>query len=332
MPKAPKSPPKIEKLFSSVIKYFGILASSLTGISAVFTSIGYLAERSHLYALGFTSIPVDLNQYLYTGARFFALLPVIIISSLITDSIVLLEKYSFQTLIFLVLILVGVLLFKNKKIASRLQSPRDKILTVLGRWRTALLFFLFIFQLMSVFMLSKNFGITNLLFSQPQFNNSPNEFQFPASTSSISSWIVHNKLNELFTYVGTLFFLTFISGILFWFIWVFLKKTIKYRFWVSFWVGVNIFLFLTQVIFVPMNYGILLLPNKYQSVIVKTDMESELYEKIEDQNMWLLYQQNDDFYLYSGKMKKVLFLSRKNIKYLEYGGISDLFSNDSVKN
>jgi hypothetical protein len=38
----------LEKMFGPVIKFFGILASSLTGISVVFTAIGFLAERSRL--------------------------------------------------------------------------------------------------------------------------------------------------------------------------------------------------------------------------------------------------------------------------------------------
>lgn len=53
---------------------------ALSGLSAVFTAIGYLAERSHLALLGFTSIPVDLKQYLYTGLKFMAGLPTLLVA------------------------------------------------------------------------------------------------------------------------------------------------------------------------------------------------------------------------------------------------------------
>ncbi len=72
----------LEKIFAPVLRFFGIVATSLTGISAVFTAVGFLAERSHLYMLRFTAIPVDLNQYLYTGARFFAYLPISLVSAM----------------------------------------------------------------------------------------------------------------------------------------------------------------------------------------------------------------------------------------------------------
>ena len=83
----------LEKIFAPVIKFFTITATSLTGISAVFTAVGFLAERSHLNMLGFTSIPVDLHQYLYTGAKFFAYLPIILLNALGLRTLAIARKY-----------------------------------------------------------------------------------------------------------------------------------------------------------------------------------------------------------------------------------------------
>jgi len=69
----------LDKLTKTITRFFGIIAGSLSGLGAVLTAVGYLAEHNHLKMLGFTSVPVDLNQYLYTGALFFAILPNIII-------------------------------------------------------------------------------------------------------------------------------------------------------------------------------------------------------------------------------------------------------------
>ena len=96
----------LEKIFAPVLKFFGIIASSFTVITAVFTAVGFIAERSHPHMLGFTSIPVDLNQYLYTGARFFALLPAMIFSALGLGTLNLLRKHFLGFMIAIMVIII----------------------------------------------------------------------------------------------------------------------------------------------------------------------------------------------------------------------------------
>ena len=99
----------LENITKVIARFFGIIAGSLSGISAILIAIGYLAERSHLKMLGFTTIPVDLNQYLYTGANLVGFLPGIII----LQSISLLLEPLTLVLIFIV-ILIGVSLRYQK--------------------------------------------------------------------------------------------------------------------------------------------------------------------------------------------------------------------------
>ncbi len=57
-------------------KFFGFVGASLTGITALFTAMGFLAERARLTMLGLPATAFDLQQYLETGARMFAFLPI----------------------------------------------------------------------------------------------------------------------------------------------------------------------------------------------------------------------------------------------------------------
>lgn len=63
------------RLPDALQKFFGFVGASLTGITALFTATGFLAERARLVMLGLPSTSFDLQQYVETGARFLALLP-----------------------------------------------------------------------------------------------------------------------------------------------------------------------------------------------------------------------------------------------------------------
>ena len=134
----------LEKIFAPVLKFFGIIASSFTGITAVFTAVGFIAERSHLHTLGFTSIPVNLNQYLYTGARFFALLPAMIFSALGLGTLDLLRRHFLGFMIVILVIIILRLLLRISSIRKYSQKVVDSIKKFVGKHRTGLLFLLMI--------------------------------------------------------------------------------------------------------------------------------------------------------------------------------------------
>ncbi len=64
------------KLPEALQKFFGFVGASLTGLTAICTAAGFLAERARLGMLGLPATAFDLQQYLETGARFLAYLPI----------------------------------------------------------------------------------------------------------------------------------------------------------------------------------------------------------------------------------------------------------------
>ncbi len=64
------------KLPDALQKFFGFVGASLTGLTALLTATGFLAERARLVMLGLPGTAFDLQQYLETGARFIAFLPI----------------------------------------------------------------------------------------------------------------------------------------------------------------------------------------------------------------------------------------------------------------
>ena len=65
----------IKVAFEAVSRFLAGLAASLTGLGVLCTAVGFVAERSRLRVLGLSSVPVDLDQYLITGATLIVRLP-----------------------------------------------------------------------------------------------------------------------------------------------------------------------------------------------------------------------------------------------------------------
>lgn len=74
----------LQKVFTQALSFFGAIATSLTGLGAVCTALGFLAEHQRWEVLGLAGVPPDLNAYVYTGARFLALLPSVALGTLAT--------------------------------------------------------------------------------------------------------------------------------------------------------------------------------------------------------------------------------------------------------
>jgi hypothetical protein len=96
----------LKKIFAPILRFFTLIASALAGISAVCTAVGFLAHRGHLKMLGVSNIPVDLNQYMYTGAQFLAYLPFKLIYIIALNILDLGRTYFLEFFIVLLIILI----------------------------------------------------------------------------------------------------------------------------------------------------------------------------------------------------------------------------------
>ncbi|GEM_PF-5894436 len=260
----------LENITKVVTRFFGIIAGSLSGISAILIAIGFLAERSHLNMLGFSKIPVDLNQYLYTGASLIGFLPGIVIMQ---SFLILIEPVSliviFTTLIFLFVIRIPKINHVKLTIAKGFQL-------IISRYKIfVLVAFLFV-QIYTLYILVQAINIDNLLFAEynPFINQKLNFLNPEAKIIEqiiLSRGEAGNNASEILDKFFTQLFLTTI----------FIGLTIRYlsiknkqnetelNFQTKFWLILNYILFATHVFLLPGNYGVLLLNNRYQEVKVE---------------------------------------------------------------
>lgn len=259
----------LEKLTKTITQFFGIIAGSLSGLGAVLTAAGYLVERSHLKMLGFTNIPVDLNQYLYTGALFFAFLPSIIIARSIT---ILLYGW---TLLLLSLFTIWRLSLKFDTVSQLSNKLKERIVNLVQHRNLAFIFLL-LAQLTIIYWLFQATGIENLLFTKvkPLLPEIPGFLSI--NSTYLESLILYKVHDRLEIYFCQLFLLTFACGILYRFIIANRKNnSAKLRFSDNIWLGMNLILLTTQFLLIPINYGVLLLDKRYPEVMVRFDQSKK---------------------------------------------------------
>lgn len=253
----------LENLTKLIAHFFGIIAGSLSGIGAILMAMGYLAERSHLKMLGFTNIPVDLNQYLYTGANLIAFLPGIIILQSIS---LLIEPL---TLIFLAVILLTQLSLRIHSVKTFWNKISMRSERFIATFRNFLLISFVFIQMLSLNWMVKAVLVDNLLFSEINASYSEDFIFINADTENLKQ-IILTRSEKLPRYFTQLFLITLFIGLaLQYIVSVKKEKQIALTFQMKFWFTINFLLFATHVILIPCNYGVLLLNNTYQEVKVQ---------------------------------------------------------------
>lgn len=109
-----------QKHFQAVLRFLGAVASALTGLGAICTTAGFLAERTRWSMLGLGTVNVDLNEYLFTGARFLAFLPGITLSTAL--SVLTASGQVFLLVVALLVLAVVSRIFLGRPIGTRFRQ------------------------------------------------------------------------------------------------------------------------------------------------------------------------------------------------------------------
>ena len=267
-----------EKLTKTVTRFFGIIAGSLSGLGAILTAVGYLAERSHLAMLGFTSIPVDLNQYLYTGALFFAGLPGLLL--LLTTSML----FDLWVIIPLFLIILWLFSMRNHKMKQLNDTLKEKLKNLILSNRVAFLMLLMIVQLVSVSWLTQALDIKNVLFEDNIAAPSQSISFVNTDPEILKQLILYKSDHNLQLYFCQLFLIILVTAVILRMIIVLLrsKKTSQSPLVYNIVLTLNLVLLTTQVLLLPINFGVLLLDKQYPEVKVRFGDPEEKSMKISD--------------------------------------------------
>lgn len=238
----------LDSLIKIITRILGLVAGSLTGVSVILTATGYLAERSHLKMLGFTGIPVDLNQYLYTGALFWAMFPSILVLQTI---LLLFEPWA-------ILLLLPLLLwrFSSKIEKSRYTWAWSISLRIRGIFeqKRVVLALLVVLQILSLSLMSRATLVENLLFVEASAKE-PDNFTFlAADEQSLTQLVLHQAEGKLQKYFVQLFLLTLAIGLALRYALSQDRENQKTATVAENLVlGLNLILFSTQIILLPIN-------------------------------------------------------------------------------
>ena len=264
----------VEKLTKKILPTLGMVVGSFSGLGAVFTAVGYLAERSHLRMLGFTNIPVDLNQYLYSGLHFIGFfLTYIVILGLGT-----IEKHWIIAILAVTLALCAWLvwhfLLRQKRTPKKVGRKKSFVVPP-NLVFLILLVLLLGGQILGLVWLTNVAKIQNLLYENTQYLScqEPKSSITPSEvlTDKLKYWILTNDKVRLSNFFFKLFCIPLLTAVIIRYLTARYSKNREHKIplWNAVLLGLNFLLLSTQVIFVPINFGALLLPKQYPAVKVE---------------------------------------------------------------
>ncbi len=339
----------LRKLSEPLQKLFGFVGASLTGITAVFTAAGFLAERARLTMLGLPSTTFDLQQYLETGARFLAFLPLYLgmafYYSVLGVLSALLNWLAGRPVVAVVLLLAAALsgilwvyMRRRRKAARAARADaaageaepaagpfgaiRRFPARFVGDHLTGLLFVFLLVQFLGAYQLTQALEVSNLLF-EPTLgaDTIPHATFSIVKTETLKNWIVAGQAVQAAQYLGWLFLITLLTG---WGLHFVLKLYRESglenpRFWQITWFAGSLLLLLTQVTLLPINYGILLTSNRFVEVtVVYAEAEAEDGARPLEDPLYLLHETGSGFYFYSSTLRKVWYVLRSDVRSIQH--------------
>lgn len=336
------------QVFQQVLRFFGTIATALTGLGAVCTAAGFLAERTRWSMLGFGA-PMDLNEYLFTGARFLAFLPGIIVTSVLTAA-----AASVTAFLVAVAMLLAVLAARR---VARARGARLRDAVIVRGWTRRLrpwgLVALAILQFAGALVLFQPGILRNILFTE---RTALAGAECGQGRLDLEAEVLLGCEEELLEHMGRAFLIVIASGGALWFLLP--QPSPRARNGSgnappardedgtappasepateaplpAALIAVNVALLGVQLILLPINYGALFLPNEFSVVEVRLE-EPELRQERwpEDGRFSLLHRRDDEFYLYAASARRIWLVPREQIRTLVYLGICGVFELDDCR-
>jgi len=341
----------LRKLSEPLQQFLGFVGASLTGITAVFTAAGFLAERARLTMLGLPSTTFDLQQYLETGARFLAFLPLYLGMAFFYTVLGVLSNLAYWLVGHLlpggILILLagagGVgwwIVTRRKARGEETRSEEEQGEKVpappagsdaspeakahkgfVQRNFSGLLCLFLLAQFVAAYQMTQALGISNVLFDSERSPQLVPHLEFSiVQTETLQAWIMQGTHVNSAQYMGWLFLVTVVPALG---LYLLVRRyrgdeALTPNAWQTTWFAASVVLLATQITLLPINYGILLTTNRFVEVSVAfTEAEGTL-ERPPDDHLYLLHETGSGFYLYSRADKKVWYVLRGDVRSMQH--------------
>ena len=320
----------LKQLSEPLQKFFGFLGASLTGITAIFTATGFLAERARLTMLGLPSATFDLQQYLETGARFLAFLPLYLgmafyytVLDLFSAILYGLAQNPLWWAAVVVVVVAAFFWWRRRTPlppADR-RTLHGRLLLLLKNHPVALLVAFLLIQFLGAYQLTQALEISNLLFEPTvdAADNIPHAQLSIIGTETLRDWIVRGEAARAAQFLGWLFLITLLTA---WGLHYMLRlHRESAQAYPSFWhmaaFGASVLLLVTQATLLPINYGILLSSNRFVEVTVVFDESGEAEAgtvRPDEAPLYLIHETSNGYYLYAHERRKVWYVLRGDVQ------------------
>lgn len=314
----------LKKLSEPLQKFFGFLGASIGSITAIFTAAGFLAERARLTMLGLPSTTFDLQQYLETGARFLAFLPLYLGMAFYYTVLGLLSALVYgvwqQPLVVgALLVLAGGVLWwwrrRRQDATTQASELPGRLVAFVRRHPVALLVGFLLVQFLGAYQLTQALEISNLLFvpTTTGADSIPHAELSIISTETLKNWVLAGDAARASQFLGWLFLITLLTA------WGLDYMRRLYRasdrtnpsFWQLTAFAASLLLFITQVTLLPINYGILLSSNRFAEVSVVYAGEGV---QPTEAPLYLLHETGNGYYFYTRGERTVWFVQRGDVQ------------------
>lgn len=328
-------------VLGSVFDFLKIVGASLTGLTAILTAAGFLAERARLTMLGLPSATFDLERYMETGALLLALLPVVMGIALllilvswaraVPESLFTLAGGSLAATILLVAGGLGIVLYLLKR---REPSPPGAAqwvqqgLRASRGWfkRTGFGILLIVALLLQISSLNREVQVLELrdLLFQTEVDAAEDGVVSSeltvSGTDEIAAAVAYGRgsRSTAVRLFGQIVLWTTVNAYVLYY--VIRKRMPETRSrgahrMLAAWTGLTTLLLISQITLLPVSYGVLLSQNQYPEVCVARSGDAlEDGERLPDARLSLVHQADDGLYLYSRGERKMWYVPRDQVR------------------
>ncbi len=309
-----------EKAFEPAKRFLGVIGASVGGLTAIFYIFGFLAMQAHHSFLGLTHISVDFNQYLFSGGLFFAYFPSLVIY--FWDGLLEIAARDFEWLLYgigaiiVISLLLRIPLFRRLLNSLGNLSNKLAIRSVTGLQILFNLLLLWLFLSFSLKLVQQN----NWLFE---------------GTNPDYSWLIDATTagsSQRQAYFAGLFGMAILSVLVMTLLEKWRRhpnaktgKPVKAP-WRSVLSVSAALLLILQLLYLPVNYGILIVSRNYP--IAEFGLHKAQLKNLTSlqQPLILIHREGEDYFFYSREQKKIWQIKRAELAWLTRTGEVNIFA------
>ncbi len=315
----------IENAFEPTKRFLGVIGASVGGLTAIFYVVGFLAMHAHNRFLGLTHISIDFNEYLFNGGQFFAYLPHLAVYFL--DLLLAFAENDFGLLVIIIIAIAILWLLLQIRFIKNIKNRLIPLVNSIAKR------FIFIQQVIF------NLALLILFITISLDVVEQNGFLFNDITHN-DYWLI-DASNEGFSRRQQYFSGLLIMAILSLLTYAMLEKwrqqpvesnnPVKAP-WRSIFSVSALLLIILQLLYLPVNYGILIISNYYPTV--EFDLKKGMPEGFlkEGNPLVLIHREGDDYFFYSRRQMKTWQFHRSDFSWLTRMKEVNIFEQSDYKN